>query len=110
MKKIALIFIILILIGLAGTWAFLSLGRAGGEIWFSATVTQVEDDVIYATVTEDNAGFGSRRLPETIVIYKEFLPEQDFQQDFQEGDQISGIYIRKEYKGEFYRVVSIGVN
>lgn len=106
MKKKAIICVVLILIGLAGSLAFLSLGRAGGEIGFDATVTQVEEVVIYATVTSDNAGFASRKLPDTIVIYKEFFPEQTFQV----GDLIHGNYIRKEYKGEFYRVVSIVVN
>ena len=106
MKKAAIICAILILIGLVGTLVFLSLGRAGGEIGFDATVKQVEEDVIYAIVTNDNARFGSRKLPETIVIYKEFFPEQSFQV----GDLIHGNYMRKEYKGEFYQMVSIVIN
>ena len=106
MKKVILISVILILVALLGIWAFLSLGRAGGEIGFDATVTSVEGNMIYATVTEDRAGFGSRKLPETIVIYAEDFPEYELQV----GDLINGCYIRKAHEGNFYRVVSIVVN
>lgn len=106
MKKLVIVSILLILICLLGVWAFLSLGRAGGEIGFDATVTNVEGDLVYATVTEDNAGFGSRKLPDTIVIYAKDFPEYEFQP----GDLIHGCYIRKEYNGDFYRVVSIVIN
>lgn len=106
MKKAVIIITILILICLFGIWAFLSLGRAGGEIGFEATVTSVEDDIVYAAVTRDDAGFGSRKLPDTIVIYAADYPEYEIQI----GDQISGCYIRKSYEGNFYRVVSILVN
>lgn len=106
MKKRIFIIIILILICLLGIWAFLSLGRAGGEVGFAATVTNVDGDIVYAAVTRDNAGFGSRKLPDTIVIYAEDFPEYEFQV----GDLIDGIYIRKEHKGNFYRVVSIVIN
>lgn len=105
MKKVAII-TILVLICLFGVWAFCSLGRAGGEIGFDATVTNVEGDIIYAAVTRDDAGFGSRKLPDTIVIYAEDFPEYEIRI----GDQISGCYIRKNYEGNFYRVVSILVN
>lgn len=106
MKKSLWITVILILIVLIGLWAFLSLGRAGGEIGFGAEVIRIEDGVAYAMVTEDHAGFGSRRLPDTVVIYTTDFPEHDIQV----GDSISGIYIRKRYEGNFYRVVSVIVN
>lgn len=106
MKKRIFIIIILILICLLGIWSFLSLGRASGEVGFAATVTNVDGDIVYAAVTRDNAGFGSRKLPDTIVIYAEDFPEYEFQV----GDLIDGIYIRKEHKGNFYRVVSIVIN
>lgn len=106
MKKTSFIIAIVVLIILVSLWAFLSLGRAGGEVGFKAEVIQVEDGKAYATVTEDDAGFLSRKLPDTIVIYIEEFPEYDFQP----GDVISGIYIRKNYNGQFYRVVSILVN
>lgn len=96
----------LMLFILVSLWAFLSLGRAGGEIGFEAEVIRVEDGMAYATVIEDDAGFLSRKLPDTIVIYAEDFPEYDIQP----GDAISGIYIRKNYNGQFYRVVSILVN
>lgn len=106
MKKSFIITTILILIVLVCIWAFLSLGRAGGEIGFEAEVVRIEDGVAYAAVTEDDAGFGSRRLPDTVVIYIADFPEHDIQV----GDLISGIYIRKPHEGNFYRVVSILVN
>lgn len=106
MKKTKIIAAILILICLLGVWVFFPLDRAGGEIGFDATVTNVEGDIVYATVTRDNAGFGSRKLPDTIVIYVEDFPEYEIKI----GDQISGCYIRKNYEGNFYRVVSILVN
>ena len=106
MKKGILIAAILILIVLLGIWAFLSLGRAGGEIGFDAIVTNIDGNLVYATVTEDRAGFGSRKLPETIVIYADEFPEYELQV----GDLIDGCYIRKEHEGNFYRVVSIVVN
>lgn len=106
MKKAVIIIAILVSLALLGVWAFLALGRAGGEVGFAATVTNVDGDIVYATVTRDNAGFGSRKLPDTIVIYAEDFPEYKFQV----GDLIDGIYIRKEHKGNFYRVVSIVIN
>ena len=106
MEKTLIIVVILILVCLIGIWAFLSLGRAGGEIGFDATVTNIEGEIIYAAVTRDNAGFGSRKLPDTIVIYDEDFPDYEIKI----GDQISGCYIRKNYEGNFYRVVSILVN
>lgn len=106
MKKAILIAIILILVVLLGIWAFLTLGRAGGEIGFDATVTGIDGNLIYATVTEDHAGFGSRKLPETIVIYADDFPDYEFQV----GDLINGCYIRKAHEENFYRVVSIVVN
>lgn len=105
-EEAILIATILILIVLLGVWFFLSSGRAGGEIGFGATVTIVEDNLVYATVTEDHAGFGTKKLPETIVICAEEFPEFEFHV----GDQIDGCYIRKTHEGNFYRVVSILVN
>lgn len=86
--------------------AFLSLGRAGGEIGFEAQVIRMEDGVAYAAASEDDAGFLSKKLPDTIAIYLDEFPDYDVQP----GDLISGIYIRKNYNGQFYRVVSILVN
>lgn len=106
MKKVILIVTILILVILLGIWAFLSLGRAGGEIGFDATVTSIDGNIVYAAVTEDCAGFGSRKLPETIVIYANDFPDYEFQV----GDLIDGCYIRKAHEVNFYRVVSIAVN
>lgn len=104
--KTKVIAIILVVLSLFGLWAFLSIGRAGGEIGFDATVTSIEGNLVYAAVTEDHAGFGSRKLPDTIVIYADEFPEAEFHI----GDLIHGCYIRKEYNGDFYRVVSIALN
>ena len=106
MKKSVIISAMLILICLFGIWAFLSLGRSGGEVGFKATVTSIDGDLVYASVTEDHSGFGSRKLPETIVIYAEDFPEYEFQV----GDLIDGCYIRKEHESNFYRIVSIVLN
>lgn len=106
MKKAILIAAILILVALLGIWAFLTFGRAGGEIGFDAIVTSIDGNLVYATVTKDRAGFGSRKLPETIVIYAEDFPDYEFHV----GDLIDGCYIRKAHEGNFYRVVSILVN
>lgn len=106
MKKAVIIIAILVLMALLGLWAFLSLGRAGGEVGFRAEVIRVEDGKAYAAVIEDHARFGSRKLPDTVVIYTADYPEHDILV----GDLISGIYIRKSYEGNFYRVVSIIVN
>lgn len=43
MKKSFIIMSILILIVLVSIWAFLSLGRAGGEIGFEAQVIRIEE-------------------------------------------------------------------
>ena len=106
MKKGILIAAILILVALLCIWAFLTFGRAGGEIGFDAIVTNIDGNLVYATVTEDRAGFGSRKLPETIVIYADEFPEHELQV----GDLIDGCYIRKAHEGNFYWVVSIIVN
>ena len=104
--KTKLIAIILVVLCLFGIWAFLSLGRAGGEVGFNAEVTSIEGNLVYAAVTEDHAGVGSRKLPDTIVIYADEFPEAEFHI----GDLIHGCYIRREYNGDFYRVVSIALN
>ena len=106
MKKVILSISIVLLLALACVIGFLSIGRAGGEIGFDAIVTNIDGNLVYATVTEDRAGFGSRKLPETIVIYADEFPEYELQV----GDLIDGCYIRKEHEGNFYRVVSIVVN
>ena len=106
MKKVILSISIVLLLALACVIGFLSIGRAGGEIGFDAIVTNIDGNLVYATVTEDRAGFGSRKLPETIVIYSDEFPEYELQV----GDLIDGCYIRKEHEGNFYRVVSIVVN
>lgn len=104
--KTKLIAIILVVLCLFGIWAFLSLGRAGGEVGFYAEVTSIEGNLVYAAVTEDHAGVGSRKLPDTIVIYADGFPEAEFHI----GDLIHGCYIRREYNGDFYRVVSIALS
>ena len=104
--KTKLIAIILVVLCLFGILAFLSLGRAGGEVGFYAEVTSIEGNLVYAAVTEDHAGVGSRKLPDTIVIYADEFPEAEFHI----GDLIHGCYIRREYNGDFYRVVSIALN
>lgn len=105
-EKAAIIISILIVVTLFGLWAFLSLGRAGGEAGFEATVNRVEDGKVYATVTDDGAGFLSRKLLETIV----FTAEDFTEYNIQPGDLLSGCYVRKNHDGQSCRVVRILVN
>lgn len=81
--------------------AFLSVGRAGGEIGFDATINKIEDGVAYATVTVDDAGFGAPKLPKQIEFTIADLGELNA------GDEIHGCYLRGTIDGHSVRVVSV---
>ena len=85
---------------LAVVVAFLSVGRAGGEIGFEATINQIENGVAYATVTADDAGFGAPKLPKEIEFVIDDLGELNA------GDEIHGCYLRGTIDGRLVRVVS----
>ena len=103
MERKILIPVILILIAAILVWAFLSHGRAGGEISFSARIDRVENGIAYATVLEDGAGWFSEKLPEQIEF-----PLEDFQAlGIQVGDRINGCYLSGTIEGSQVRVVSI---
>ena len=88
---------------LIATILFLSVGRAGGEIGFEATIDKIENGIAYATVTDDNAGFGARKLPNQIEFSIDGLDEMNV------GDEIYGNYIRGTIKGNFVFVACIEV-
>lgn len=84
--------------------AFLSIGRAGGEIGFEATINKVEDGIAYATVSDQDAGFLSKKLPESIMF-----ETVDLDEELQAGDKISGCYLSGTIEGQTVRVVSVSV-
>ena len=74
------------------------------EIGFEATINRVENGIAYATVTEDDAGFGAKKLPESIMF-----ETVDLDTELQAGDKISGCYLRSTIDGQTARVVSVVV-
>ena len=104
MKKKIIIIIAVVVCILVAVVAFLSVGRAGGEIGFKATINRVEDGVAYATVTEQDAGFLSKKLPESIMF-----ETADLDKELNAGDKISGCYLRGSIDGQTVRVVSVVV-
>lgn len=105
MKKKVIIIVALIVCVLVATIAFLSLDRAGGEIGFEATINRVEDGTAYATVTEQSAGFFSKKLPESIMFNT-----ADLDVELKAGDEIGGCYLRGTIDGQTVRVVSVVIN
>lgn len=103
-KKVIIIIIALVLCILAAIVAFLSAGRAGGEIGFEATINRVEDGIAYVTVTEQDAGFLAKKLPESIMF-----ETADLDEELQAGDKISGCYLSGTIDGQNVRVVSVTV-
>ena len=102
-KKITIIVTVVVCI-LVAVVAFLSVGRAGGEIGFEATVNSVENGVAYATVTEQATGLLSKKLPESIMFDTSELDVK-----LNAGDKISGCYLSGSVNGESVRVVSVTV-
>ena len=102
-KKVIIILAIVVCIAVAVV-AFLSVGRAGGEIGFEATINRVEDGIAYATVTEQDAGFLTKKLPESIMF-----ETADLDEVLQAGDKISGCYLGGSIDGQTVRVVSVVV-
>ena len=106
MKKRTIILIAIIAITislLTATVLFLSVGRAGGEIGFEATIDKIENGIAYATVTDDDAGFGARKLPNQIEFSIDGLDEMNI------GDEIYGNYIRGTIKGNSVFVACVEV-
>ena len=102
-KKVIIILVVMVCIAVAVV-AFLSIDRAGGEIGFEATINRVEDGVAYATVTEQDAGFLAKKLPESIMF-----ETADLDEELQAGDKISGCYLSGTIDGQTVRVVSVSV-
>lgn len=82
----------------------LSAGRAGGEIGFEAVINRVEGGIAYATVTDDDAGFGAKKLPEHITFCV-----SDLDEELEPNDTIYGCYLRGTIDGQTVRVVSVTV-
>jgi hypothetical protein len=104
MKKKVVIFISVLICIVVAFLVFLYAGRAGGEIGFGATINRVEDGIAYATVTDDDTGFGAKKLPESIMF-----EVADLGIELQAGDIIRGCYMRGTINGQFVRVVSVRI-
>lgn len=102
-KKVIIILAVMVCIAVAVV-AFFSIDRAGGEIGFEATINRVKDGVAYATVTEQDAGFLAKKLPESIMF-----ETADLDEELQAGDKISGCYLSGTIDGQTVRVVSVSV-
>ena len=105
-KKRFIISAIVALCILGAILAFLSFGRAGGEIGFDAVINRVEPEynMAYATVTDQDAGFFSKKLPENIMFNT-----SDLDVELKAGDKIQGCYLSGTISGDSVRVVSIVV-
>jgi len=103
MKKKVIILLAIVVCIVVAVVAFLSVGRAGGEVGFYATINRVEDGVAYATVTEQYAVL-SKKLPENIIFNTNELGEE-----LNAGDKIYGNYLSGTINGQTVRVVSISV-
>ena len=104
MKKRIIIILAIVVCFIAVVVTFLSIDRAGGEIGFEATINRVEDGVAYATVTEQDAGFLAKKLPESIMF-----ETADLDEELQAGDKISACYLSGTIDGQIVRVVSVSV-
>lgn len=108
-KIIKILFIILgimIVLSLIGFISFLSFDRAGGEIGFDAVINRVEPEynMAYATVTDQDAGFFSKKLPESIMFNT-----SDLDVELKAGDKIQGCYLSGTISGDSVRVVSVTI-
>ena len=104
MKKKVIILLAVVVCIVVAVVAFLSIGRAGGEIGFEATINRVEDGIAYATVTEQDAGFLAKKLPGSIMF-----ETADLDEELQAGDKISACYMSGTIDGQTVRVVSVTV-
>ena len=104
-KKVIIILAVVVCIAVAVV-AFLSVGRAGGEIGFEATINRVEPEynMAYATVTKQDTGLFSKKLPESIMF-----ETADLDEELNAGDKISGCYLSGSINGQTVRVVSVSV-
>lgn len=105
-KILSIILGIMIVLYLIGFISFLSLGRAGGEIGFDAVINRVEPEynMAYATVTDQDAGFFSKKLPDSIMFNT-----SDLDVELKAGDKIQGCYLRGTISGDSARVVSVTI-
>lgn len=102
-KKVLILITIVVIVVCVAVVAFLSIDRAGGEIGFDAIILSIEDDIITAEVTGDEASFFSAKLPKRIV----FNANDSGETNLSVGDIIHGNYLKGTINGENVRVVSI---
>lgn len=105
-KILSIILGIMIVLSLIVFISFLSFDRAGGEIGFDAVINRVEPEynMAYATVTDQDAGFFSKKLPESIMFNT-----SDLDVELKVGDEIQGCYLSGTISGDSVRVVSVMV-
>ena len=103
-KVIIILSVVVLVIAAVAVVAFLSVGRAGGEIGFEATINKVEDGIAYATVIEQDTGFLTKKLPESIMF-----ETADLDEELKAGDKISACYMSGTIDGQTVRVVSVSV-
>ena len=103
MKIKKAVLILTVIVVCVAVVAFLSMDRAGGEIGFDAIILSIEDDIITAEVTGDEASFFSAKLPKRIV----FNANDSGETNLSVGDIIHGNYLKGTINGENVRVVSI---
>ena len=105
-KILSIILGIMIVLSLIGFISFLSFDRAGGEIGFDAVINRVEPEynMAYATVTDQDAGFFSKKLPESIMFNT-----SDLDVELKAGDKIQGCYLSGTISGDSVRVVSVTI-
>lgn len=103
-KVIIILSVVVLVIAAVAVVAFLSVGRAGGEIGFEATINKVEDGIAYATVIEQDTGCLTKKLPESIMF-----ETSDLDEELNAGDKISGCYLSGTIDGQTVRVVSVSV-
>lgn len=104
MKKKVMILLAVVVCTAVVVVAFLSVGKADGEIGFEATINRVEDGIAYATVTGQDTGFLAKKLPQSIMFDTAGLEEE-----LNAGDMISGCYLSGTIYGQSVRVVSVVV-
>ena len=103
--KIGLISVIVLCL-IIGFLMFCSMGRAGGEIGFTAVIEKVTTDpnMAYAQVTDQHTSFLSKKLPEHIYFYTYELDE-----NLEIGDVINGCYLDGTISDSTVRVVSVTI-
>ena len=102
-RVIALVLVLLLTVGLA------ACRTGGGERSFEAVIDRIEGDTAYATVTAEDAAFGTRvegnrKLPAQIIFSTALL-----ETELKPGNAIRGQYLKGTIDGQSVRVVTCHV-